>query len=101
RHTRLVSDWSSDVCSSDLEEGEEDHQGEQRQPHQAAGEGAEEEAGEHQGQEAGEPDEEAAERLAADLVGGLQDLPAAGREEDEEIGRASCRGRGEKRGGGG
>src|SRR5262249_57472369 len=21
RHTRLVSDWSSDVCSSDLEEG--------------------------------------------------------------------------------
>src|SRR5690242_69227 len=27
RHTRLTCDWSSDVCSSDLDEDADDHQG--------------------------------------------------------------------------
>src|SRR5438093_1782234 len=35
RHTRLVSDWSSDVCSSDLSKG--DHEGDQN--HRATGNG--------------------------------------------------------------
>src|SRR5262249_59314336 len=76
RHTRLVSDWSSDVCSSDLARPG----GPSRRDTPTA-------AGPRQGCVAG---------CAAAAPGRRPRRPAAA-----QIGRASCRERGEGRGGGG
>src|SRR5205814_8158624 len=74
RHTRCLSDWSSDVCSSDLDHIEEFITGERRRP---------------------EPDRVLATVMFTDIVGSTQ------RAAEIEIGRASCRERGESRGGAG
>src|SRR5205814_7507858 len=92
RHTRCLSDWSSDVCSSDLIDADA---------------GLDPQA---DGEAAGRGDL-GVEVLAGDQAAGLVDVERAGQEregggvggvrdaEDVEIGRASCRerlyGRGE------
>src|SRR5262249_47989520 len=80
RHTRLVSDWSSDVCSSDLR----DRLVEDRQPVAARA-------------FRGRTDDRQRLGLGLDAFGGAD----AGELLLEEIGRASCRERGERWGGGG
>src|SRR5437762_7325592 len=78
RHTRYIGDWSSDVCSSDLA----------RHRRLADGRGR-----------ARGVDAELAE--AADARAEAQDRPSAGDLIESEIGRASCRERGEVWGGAG
>src|SRR5262249_56623915 len=88
RHTRLVSDWSSDVCSSDL----------------LVGAGAQDRAvvaGSVELQVVGVECVDPAVGLDVDAV---VLVPAAGPDRERvgvEIGRASCRGRGEGWGVGG
>src|SRR5690242_14676580 len=100
RHTRLTCDWSSDVCSSDLED--------KNQLMAAAVEGS------HPGVIFG-PHTEVLE-CAVDLLAGGQQLEhvapihanemqravdAVAGKQRKKIGRASCRERGESEGGGG
>src|SRR5262245_64769399 len=84
RHTRCLSEWSSDVCSSDLgqrrgdallaEREEQEHGREHRRDQNAAGETLHDTADDQRG--------EAVARGAGRRRRG---------EQDEEIGRASCR----------
>src|SRR5262249_57715059 len=69
RHTRLVSDWSSDVCSSDL-------------------------GGLHEGGGARRPPGEASRAPAAGAVAEGPRLRLRPRRGSAQIGRASCRERG-------
>src|SRR5699024_11816757 len=78
RHTRSKRDWSSDVCSSDLEpddEGTADHDDEAQR-----GQDPDDDGGDHEPPEVVQPEEVA--------QGGLV---AVDLQEGAEIGRASCR----------
>src|SRR5262249_58750277 len=76
RHTILVSDWSSDVCSSDLPQLGRERGGPERRLRQAV--------------------------RRSGAAGGPGDSEQVGRRGvAQQIGRASWRGRGEKGGGGG
>src|SRR3712207_7201818 len=83
RHTRYWRDWSSDVCSSDLDVGDDhDHTGGDEPP-------------EPQRARRGNVDEDADERedvrVYPERDAGVDDHP----QREHKIGRASCRERGE------
>src|SRR5688500_20068264 len=82
RHTRLQGDWSSDVCSSDLNRQRSHRSGDRGRPVDSAVAAADDAA--------------AVEVLVAKRGAGVR----VGRER-REIGRASCRERGERGGGAG
>src|SRR5688500_20310544 len=81
RHTRLQGDWSSDVCSSDLRQVDEDPRGRRARGRPPVG-------------------GRGGARVPGDARGGLPSQQPRGGAA-REIGRASCRERGEVAEGGG
>src|SRR5947199_3534024 len=84
RHTRCLSDWSSDVCSSDLR-----HRQEGRVPREDLGRGQGRRQGHHRGDREGQPRAEGAQEVAG---GGQQGAPRALRSEERRVGK-ECRSR--------
>src|SRR5207248_7020071 len=84
RHTRSYGDWSSDVCSSDLEREQED--GERREQREEQGPAA------HQGEEPKGQLLELGERVSPLLVvAQVVQVFDVGHGATPQIGRASCR----------